>query len=929
MLAPQLKQLFARLPDALRRDQTPLRRRIQQLQQRKTAPDSAELVALHAALETSCAQRAWRAAHLPQPDFPEELPVSARREEIAEAIRQHQVIVVAGETGSGKTTQLPKICLQAGRGVAGLIGCTQPRRIAARSIANRIAAELHSELGHWVGYKIRFTDRLSEHSYIKLMTDGILLAESRQDRLLDAYDTLIIDEAHERSLNIDFLLGYLKTLLPKRPDLKLIITSATIDTARFAAHFNQAPVIAVTGRAYPVELRYRPLASLDRDIDDRDLQQGILDAVDEIASSAPYHGDILVFLSGERDIRETAETLRKHHPPGTQILPLYARLSATEQDQVFKPSTGQRRIVLATNVAETSLTVPGIRAVIDPGLARLSRYSVRSKVQHLQIETISKASADQRKGRCGRVGPGLCIRLYDEADFAQRPDFTPPEILRTSLATVILRMLDLGLGKIEHFPFLDAPDSRAINDGYRQLEELGAITRQGGAAREQLTEIGKQLASLPIDVRIGRMIIAARQQGCLREVLIIAAALSLQDPRERPLEARQAADLAQAPFQDEKSDFLSFLKLWDFYHEQAKHLSKNKLHKLCQTHFLSYLRMQEWLDIHQQLFSLVRKMGWLCNEIPAEYEAIHCALLAGLLSNIANKSDQDGYLGARGLKLNIFPGSALFKKKPRWCVAAELVDTSRLYARCVASVDPAWIEAVAGALCKHSYSEPHWERRRAQVAAFEQVSLYGLTLVVKRKVNYGPLDPPLAREIFIREALVHGDWQTRLPFFAHNLALIAEIQDLENKARRQDILVDEQQLFEFYDAQIPAALYNGPAFERWYQQATLQQPKLLWLSREFLMRRDSPVGAEAFPATRRLANTALPLRYHFEPGADNDGVTVSLPLSLLPNYRPRPSIGWCRVCCWKKSPPCYVRCRKRSAKPLCQCPTLPALRWKR
>lgn len=830
-----LRPLFNQIPHCLYRDQFHLKRRLQQLAKRQNAKQEAdkELEKLRQAIIESAAKRLWRQNNLPTPEFPEDLPVSEHRDDIIKALLENQVIIVAGETGSGKTTQLPKICLQAGRGVSGLIGCTQPRRIAARSIANRIASELKSDVGHTVGYQVRFHDKISENSYIKLMTDGILLAEIQRDRFLNAYDTLIIDEAHERSLNIDFLLGYLKQLLPRRPQLKLIVTSATIDTTRFSKHFNNAPVIEVAGRSYPVEVRYRPPHTQVEEGDkssnktqrkaEIDRLQAILDATDEVARS-PFNGDMLIFLSGERDIRETAEALRKHHPPNTEILPLYARLSSSEQDRVFKPGK-QRRIVLATNVAETSLTVPRIHAVIDPGLARISRYSVRSKVQRLQIEPVSQASANQRKGRCGRIAAGLCIRLYTEEDFEQREAFTPPELLRTSLAAVILKMLELRLGEVEDFPFLEAPEGRAINDGFRQLEELGAVNKQ-----RQLTHIGKQLARLPIDPRLGRMLIAAKDTLCLPEMLIITSALSVQDPRERPLEAQQAADEAQAQFADEKSDFLSYLKLWDFYQTQSRHLSQNKLRKLCRKHFLSWLRMREWIDIYRQLHTLLADMGWLQKhdkasakasaeeerEIP--YQPLHQALLSGLLSHIGFQHEQEQFLGARGIKLAIFPGSGLFKKKPKWMVAAELVETSKLYGRCVAKIEPEWIEQVAGALCRHNYFEPHWEKRRAQVAAFERVTLYGLTLVAKRKVSYGKIDPQTSREIFIREALVNQHFHTRQIFFKHNQQLIADIENLEHKARRQDILVDEQRLYEFYDKHIPEHIYSGPAFEKWYKK---------------------------------------------------------------------------------------------------------------
>lgn len=868
--------------DVMRCDQYPFRRRIRQLEEKLKKGQALDLAAFEqftAQIENSLKRRQNRALYLPKPQFPDDLPVCDRREDIAAAIAAHPVIILSGETGSGKTTQLPKICLTLGRGVAGFIGCTQPRRIAARTVASRVASELDSPLGHAVGYKVRFSDRLSSDTYIKFMTDGILLAETQGDRFLDAYDTLIIDEAHERSLNIDFLLGYLKQLLPKRPDLKVIITSATIDTQRFSAHFDDAPIIEVTGRTYPVEVRYRPLAS-DSEETDRNIVQGIVDAVDEVHLH-DRQADILVFLSGERDIRDVSEALHKHRLPHTEVLPLYARLSAAEQNRVFVPDT-QRRIVLATNVAETSLTVPRIKAVIDTGLARISRYSVRNKVQRLPIEKISRSSADQRKGRCGRIAPGVCIRLYGAEDYDNRPEFTDPEILRTSLAAVILQMLALRLGHIDDFPFVEPPTPKMINDGFVLLTELGAVDSD-----RRLTEIGRQLSKLPIDPRIGRMILAAQQSNCLHEVLIIASALSIQDPRERPLDAQEAADTAQQRFVDERSDFLSFFKLWQFYHDNAKHLSKNKLRKLCQAHFLSYLRLREWHDIHQQLYTLVREMGWQVNQVEANYDEIHRALLAGLLGNIAFKTESEQYLGARGIKLHVFPGSGLFKKQPKWLMAAELVETTRLYARCVAKINVEWIEGIAGHLCQHHYFEPHWEKRTAQVAAYEKVTLYGLTLVAQRKVNYGPLDPSLARDIFIRHALVEGDYETKAPFFKHNQALIAEVEKLEHKTRRQDILVDEMQLYAFYDTRIPTGIYNGKAFEKWLKQSKHAQSLLL--TRDDLMQRSNEVATlHAFPDNIKLNGVYLPLSYHFEPGHTDDGVTITLPLALLNQLSPQP-----------------------------------------
>jgi len=821
-----------------------------------------------------------RAANLPKPRYPEDLPVVARREEIARAIAAHQVVIVSGETGSGKTTQLPKICLEIGRGVNGLIGHTQPRRIAARTVAARIAQELETPLGHAVGYKVRFSDKLSPHTYIKVMTDGILLAETQGDRLLKAYDTIIIDEAHERSLNIDFLLGYLKRLLSRRPDLKVIVTSATIETERFAKHFGEggrpAPVIEVSGRTYPVSVRYRPLEAENEDEEDQDTEDAVLDAVDELAREGS--GDVLVFLPGEREIRETAEALRKHHPRGAEILPLYARLSFEEQDRVFKPHAG-RRIVLATNVAETSLTVPGIRYVVDTGLARINRYSWRNKVEQLQIEKVSRASANQRAGRCGRVAPGICVRLYSEDDYNARRDFTEPEILRSSLASVILRMKSLRIGDVEDFPFLDPPTPRMIADGYQLLQELGAVDD-----KNDLTQTGWQLAKFPIDPRIARMVLAAQREKCLSEVLIIASALSIQDPRERPFERADAADRAQEQFHEERSDFLSYLKLWAFFEEALKHKKSNrKLIELLHEHFLSHRRMREWRDIHGQLAALVGELGMKQNEEPASFEQIHRALLAGLLGNIGTKSD-DGpeYIGARGINFLIFPGSVLRKGQPKWVMAAELVETTRLYARNVARIVPEWIEPLAVHLVKRHYSNPHWDKDRGMVMVHERVTLHGLTIVPKRRVHYGPINPLEAREIFIHRALAGGEIETRGEFFRHNRKLIAELRELEAKARRRDVLVDEHTIYEFYDARVPAEVYNTAGFERWRRKAEAENPKLLFLTREYLMQHASAEISEAlFPDTLRAADSDFKLRYRFEPGHAMDGVTVTVPLQLL------------------------------------------------
>ena len=891
---PTLDDLAAALPEALTADRDGFRRRLNGLRRRAKdgKPYDRGLNALARDVEKSAARRQRRAANVPVPDYPEELPVTARREAIKEAIAENQVVVVAGETGSGKTTQIPKICLDVGRGVDGFIGHTQPRRIAARSVAARIAEELRTEIGHAVGYKVRFSDRFHPDGFIKLMTDGILLAETQGDPDLSQYDTLIIDEAHERSLNIDFLLGYLKRLLPRRPDLKVIITSATIDTERFAQHFD-APVVEVSGRTYPVEVRYRPLEATDEDEKDQDLQQGIVAAVDELAAEDP-RGDILVFLSGEREIRETAEALRKHGLRHTEILPLFSRLSAAEQNRVFQSHAG-RRIVLATNVAETSLTVPGIRFVIDPGAARISRYSHRTKVQRLPIEPVAQASANQRAGRCGRVAPGVCIRLYGEQDFQGRPEFTEPEIRRTNLASVILQMQLLGLGDVAEFPFLQPPDKRYINDGYRTLHELGAVD-----AGNRLTKLGRELARLPLDPRIGRMVLAAREEGSLAEVLVIAAALSIQDPRERPMDAQKEADAAQEPFRDPASDFAGFLRLWEAYHEQARHLSQRKLRRWCRERFISYMRMREWHDTHRQLAAQVKQMGMHPNAAPAEYDALHRALLAGLLSQAAVKTDPEdggkskakekgGYTGARGMKLAIFPGSGLAKKPPKWIVAAELVETSRLFARTVAGIQPRWLEELGAHLLKWSYGDPHWERRAGRAVAFAQATLYGLVVVPRRRTDYSKIDPAKAREIFIREALVAGDYATDAAFFRHNQAMREEVDALEAKSRRRDLLVDEATLFAFYDERLPAEVRDAKSFERWRKRVEKDDPKRLFLTREALLQREAgSVTAERFPDRMTVAGVPLALEYRFEPGAADDGVTARIPVAALGQLPPEP-----------------------------------------
>ena len=831
----------------------------------------------------------------PLPDivFPEELPVSGRRDEIAAALQAHQVIIVSGETGSGKTTQLPKICLALGRGERGLIGHTQPRRIAASSTARRIAQELGTPLGEHVGFKVRFNDNLTKGAWVKLMTDGILLAETQTDPLLRQYDTIIIDEAHERSLNIDFLLGYLKQLLPRRPDLKIIITSATIDADRFARHFGRgdrpAPVIEVSGRMYPVEVRYRPVepgegapkpgavpSAAQKGRDKRDLMDAVADAVDELCSVGS--GDVLVFLPGEREIRDVAETLRKHHPPHVEILPLFARLSAQEQERVFKVSNA-RRIVLATNVAETSLTVPGIRYVVDAGTARVKRYSYRNKVEQLQIEPIAQSAANQRAGRCGRVAAGVCIRLYEEQDFLQRPKFTEPEILRSSLAAVILRMKSLKLAEVERFPFIEPPLGRAIADGYQLLQELGAVDDANA-----LTPLGRQLAKLPLDPRVGRMILAAQSSACLSEMLVIASALSVQDPRDRPLEAQAAADLAHRKFANDKSEFLSYLKIWNWFDDAIEHKKTNRqLQDNCRANFLSQMRLREWRDVHTQLLTVVREQGWRLNEAPATYEQLHSTLLTGLLGNIGFKTEEDAqYLGARGIRFNIWPGSTLQKKAGRWMVAAELVDTTRLYARTIAQIQPEWLERVGAHLLKKSYGEPRWEKRGAQVVASERATLHGLVVYSQRRISYGAINPVEAREIFIRDALVGGEFDTRAPFLAHNQKLVREIENLEHKSRRLDVLVDDDLIAAFYHEQLPEDIHNGAAFEKWYRNAAAENPKLLYLNREDLMRHEAAgITTELFPKTLRIAGVEMGLSFHFEPGAPRDGVTLAVPLFAL------------------------------------------------
>ncbi|MFJ6943159.1 ATP-dependent RNA helicase HrpA [Streptomyces wuyuanensis] len=875
-------------------------RRIRKPEARQTVLDEIAAEAGRAAVRT-----AERAARVPGVTYPEQLPVSQKKDEILEAIRDHQVVIVAGETGSGKTTQIPKICLELGRGVRGMIGHTQPRRIAARTVAERVAEELRTPLGEAVGWKVRFTDQVNQDAtFVKLMTDGILLAEIQTDRELRAYDTIIIDEAHERSLNIDFLLGYLSQLLPKRPDLKVVITSATIDPERFSRHFGDAPIVEVSGRTYPVEVRYRPLLEEDSEESDRDQITAICDAVGELQKEGP--GDILVFLSGEREIRDTADALNKKNLRHTEVLPLYARLSHAEQHRVFQPHTG-RRIVLATNVAETSLTVPGIKYVIDPGTARISRYSHRTKVQRLPIEAISQASANQRKGRCGRTSDGICIRLYSEDDFLSRPEFTDAEILRTNLASVILQMTAAGLGDIEKFPFIDPPDHRNIRDGVQLLQELGALelaqkSPQEGKKGQRLTQMGRKLAQLPVDPRLARMVIEADKNGCVREVMVIAAALSIQDPRERPADKQAQADQQHARFKDETSDFLAFLNLWRYIREQQKERGSSSFRRMCKQEYLNFLRIREWQDIYAQLRTVAKQMGMHLEEPAADAgvpeQAVHVSLLAGLLSHVGMKDVKDAgreagrdagkstgkneYLGARNAKFAVFPGSALFRKPPRFIMSAELVETSRLWARVNARIEPEWIEPLAGHLVKRTYSEPHWEKDQAAVMAYEKVTLYGVPIVAQRKVNYGRIDPEASRELFIRNALVEGDWRTHHKFFADNRRLLTEVEDLEHRARRRDILVDDETLFDFYDQRVPEHVVSGAHFDSWWKHKRSEQPELLDFEREMLINEKAgAVTKDDYPDSWRQGRLKFRVTYQFEPGADADGVTVHIPLQVL------------------------------------------------
>ncbi|GBQ03965.1 ATP-dependent RNA helicase HrpA [Streptomyces spongiicola] len=933
-MSTSFADLQKRLAEISLRDAHRLGRRLEGTRRiRKPEARQAVLDEIAAEAGKAAERTAGRAARVPRVTYPELLPVSQKKDEILEAIRDHQVVIVAGETGSGKTTQIPKICLELGRGVRGMIGHTQPRRIAARTVAERVAEELRTPLGEAVGWKVRFTDQVNpDATFVKLMTDGILLAEIQTDRELHAYDTIIIDEAHERSLNIDFLLGYLSQLLPRRPDLKVVITSATIDPERFSRHFGDAPIVEVSGRTYPVEVRYRPLLEeaepdargsdradrADRagggaggGDSDRDQITAICDAVDELQREGP--GDILVFLSGEREIRDTADALNKKNLRHAEVLPLYARLSHAEQHRVFQPHTG-RRIVLATNVAETSLTVPGIKYVIDPGTARISRYSHRTKVQRLPIEAISQASANQRKGRCGRTSDGVCIRLYGEDDFLSRPEFTDAEILRTNLASVILQMTAAGLGDIEKFPFIDPPDHRNIRDGVQLLEELGALDPAQKDPGKRLTQTGRRLAQLPVDPRLARMVLEADRNGCVREVMVIAAALSIQDPRERPADKQAQADQMHARFRDETSDFLAFLNLWSYVREQQKERGSSGFRRMCKQEYLNFLRIREWQDIYSQLRTVAKQMGLRVEEpsagTGAPEQSVHVSLLAGLLSHIGMKdvkdtgreggkgSARDGgkdgardggkgtakneYLGARNARFAVFPGSALFRKPPRFVMSAELVETSRLWARVNARIEPEWIEPLAAHLVRRTYSEPHWEKDQAAVMAYEKVTLYGVPIVAHRKVNYGRIDPETSRELFIRNALVEGDWRTHHKFFADNRRLLTEVEELEHRARRRDILVDDETLFDFYDQRVPEHVVSGAHFDSWWKHKRSEQPELLDFEREMLINEKAgAVTKDDYPDSWRQGRLKFRVTYQFEPGADADGVTVHIPLQVL------------------------------------------------
>ena len=857
------------------------RRRLKKIKQAKQV-DKSSLSQLAKDIERSIATALSRKQNLPKITYHDVLPIAQKSDLIKKAILENQVTILCGETGSGKTTQLPKICLDIGLGIRGKIGHTQPRRLAARAVSQRIAEELDTELGNEVGFKVRFSDKSNDRSYIKLMTDGILLAECNHDPFLNQYDTIIIDEAHERSLNIDFLLGYLSRLIKKRKDLKIIITSATIDPERFAKHFNDAPIINVSGRTYPVEVRYRPYQSAEEE-SNKTLQDGIIEAVNELSSID--RGDILVFLSGERDIRETADALstEKHnrHLDNTEILPLLARLSNAEQNRIFHPSN-KRRIVLATNVAETSLTVPGIKYVIDSGVARISRYSWRSKIQRLPIEKISQASANQRKGRCGRVSAGICIRLYDEDDFDLRDEFTEPEIKRTNLASVILQMENMRLGHIDDFPFVEPPEDRLINDGYKLLFELGAIDKQ-----HKLTKIGKHISHFPIDPKLARILLQAKNENALREVLIIVSALATQDPRERPLDKQQAADEKHVAFKDKVSDFIFYINLWDAYHAEKKELSTNQLRKWCRKNFISWMRMREWIDTFNQIKKMLSGLKLTLNTSSASYEQIHRSLLIGLLANIGVKDEGKEYIGARNKKFNVFPGSVLFRSTPRWIVAAEIVETTKIYARTNAKIDVAWIEEKAKHLLKYHYNNPHWEKKRSQVVALEQAALYGLIIHADKKVSYGRINPVEAREIFIRCALIAGDFESRATFYVHNRKLVEELETLEAKSRRRDIIVDENILFEFYDQLLPTEIFSGATLDKWLRYHP-EEAKALLLSSEDLMRDEATlVSDDLFPDSLEMNGSRFPIEYHFDPRKHCDGITLITPAAGLTAVNPQ------------------------------------------
>lgn len=897
---PSLSNLQQQLSHVASRDYYRLNLQLKKLmryEEKECADENSRAIAkLKAEIDRSVTFVSQKQARIKPINFTDELPISEKRDMIAKAINEHQVVVVAGETGSGKTTQLPKICLELGRGLRGMVGHTQPRRLAARSVASRIAEELESPLGELVGYQVRFTDQVSDLTAIKLMTDGILLAEIQKDRFLNRYDTIIIDEAHERSLNIDFLLGFLKQLLPKRPDLKLIITSATIDLERFSNHFNQAPIIEVSGRTYPVEVRYRPLLETESDT----LNDAVVTCVREITDQ-DRQGDILVFLSGEREIRELSLRLRREAIPHLSILPLYARLSISEQNKIFHTQKGQR-VVLATNVAETSLTVPGIRYVIDPGYARISRYSFRTKMQRLPVEAISQASANQRMGRCGRVAEGICYRLFDEQDFLSRPEFTDPEILRTNLAAVILQMEQLRLGDVRDFPFVDPPDHRLINDGYKVLQKIQAIDQ-----RNRLTPLGKKMVRLPVDPRFARMLLAAEQGGCLSEMVTLVSGLSIQDPRERPVDKQQAADQAHRQYWHEHSDFMGYLNLWQCVEEQRQLLTQNQLQKWCRRQFLAYNRIREWRDIHGQISIALKQLKVKWNSDMADYSAIHTALLTGMLDNIGRLDSEKKfeYIGARNHRFTLFPASSQFKKRPKWVIAAELIETSKVFAHTVASIQTDWVLQVAQHQIKRSHSEPHYHASSGQVMAFEKISLYGLVLVEKRRVGYGRINPVESRDLFIRGALVEGQYANHKKiqynlkhsspenhFFAWQQKLLTEIYDLEAKSRCHNILVDDQVLFDFYNARVPNNIVNIDGFEYWRKQVEKEQPRLLFIEREQLMQRGATdVSAEQFPDHLVLNGLTFELTYHFDPAHRDDGVTIKVPVKAL-HAISKNTLGW-------------------------------------